>query len=198
MGGALLISEKPFNQSVLDRAVETFQRSKIEVKVLEKYTTESLLEAVGQAEYLIVRSDKVDQKLIDAATQLKLIVRAGAGYDTIDHAYAESRGIIVENTPGQNARSVAQLVFSLLYNAARPIDGNMGREIGGKFGFLGGGAIGLETAAIAQGHGFDVSVYDPNFTDEKIRELTARGYSVFSEGSLNQIFDGADIVSLHI
>ena len=116
----LVATEKPFAAEAVEGIRKEIENAGNEMVLLEKYTeTSQFLEAVKDVDALIVRSDKVTKDVIDAASNLKIVVRAGAGYDSIDTDYAKQRGVVVENTPGQNSNAVAELVFGLLVYVAR-------------------------------------------------------------------------------
>ena len=118
----LVATEKPFSQVAVDGIKEVITNAGGEVSLLEKYTEKAqLLDAVADADALIVRSDKVDREVLDAAKNLKIVVRAGAGYDNIDLDSATAHHVVAMNTPGQNANSVAELVFGLLVFAVRNV-----------------------------------------------------------------------------
>ena len=167
-----------------------------ELVLLEKYTElAQLLDAVKDVEAMIVRSDKITPEIMDAAPKLKVIVRAGAGYDSIDTAYAKEKGIIVENTPGQNANAVAELVLGLLVYAVRAFyNGKSGSElIGKKLGLLAFGNVGRNVARIAKGFGMDVYAYDAFCPANVIEEA-----GVHAVASQEALFEQCNIVSLHI
>jgi len=164
--------------------------------MLEKYTDKAqLLEAVADADAMIVRSDKITPDVLDAAKNLKIVVRAGAGYDSIDTAYAKEKGIVVENTPGQNANAVAELVFGLLVFAVRNFyNGKAGTELMGKrLGLLAFGNVGRNVARIAKGFGMDIYAYDAYCPAEVIEKD-----GVHAVASQDELFQTCDIVSLHI
>ncbi len=164
--------------------------------LLEKYTeTAQLLDAVADADALIVRSDKITSEVLDAAKNLKIVVRAGAGYDSIDTAYAKEKGIVVENTPGQNANAVAELVFGMLVYAVRNFyNGKSGTELyGKKLGLLAFGNVGRNVARIAAGFGMKVYAYDAYCPKEAIESA-----GVTAVESQAELFKTCDIVSLHI
>ncbi|MDE6508868.1 MAG: 3-phosphoglycerate dehydrogenase, partial [Muribaculaceae bacterium] len=116
----LVATEKPFAAVAVDGIRKVVEEAGMTLQLLEKYTDrQHLLDAVADADALIVRSDKVDSEVFDAAKTLKIVVRAGAGYDNVDLAAATAHGVIVENTPGQNSNAVAELVFGMLVMAAR-------------------------------------------------------------------------------
>lgn len=130
----LIATEKPFAPVAVTGIKEELVNAGHELLLLEKYTDKAqLLEAVANVDALIVRSDKVTPEVLDAAKELKIVVRAGAGYDNIDTAYAKEKGVVVENTPGQNSNAVAELVFGLLVFAVRNFyNGKAGTELKGK------------------------------------------------------------------
>ena len=144
---------------------------------------------------MIVRSDKITPDVLDAAKNLKIVVRAGAGYDSIDTAYAKEKGIVVENTPGQNANAVAELVFGLLVFAVRNFyNGKAGTELMGKrLGLLAFGNVGRNVARIAKGFGMDIYAYDAYCPAEVIEKD-----GVHAVASQDELFQTCDIVSLHI
>ena len=164
--------------------------------LLEKYTDKSqLLDAVKDADAMIVRSDKVTPEVFDAAKKLKIVVRAGAGFDSIDTAYAKTKGVVVENTPGQNSNAVAELVFGLLVYAVRNFyNGKSGVELKGKkLGILAFGNVGRNVARVAKGFGMDVYAYDAYCPKAAIEEA-----GVHAVDSQNELFKNCDVVSLHI
>ena len=191
----LVATEKPFAVEAVDGIKNAVSGDDIKLEILEKYTEEQLFEAVSDADALIVRSDKVTPKLIDAAPKLKIVVRAGAGYDNVDTAYAKEKGIVVENTPGQNSNAVAELVFGLLvYTVRNFYNGKSGSELKGKkLGILAFGNVGRNVARIAAGFGMDVYAYDAYCPKESIE---ASG--VHAVCCQEKLFETCDIVSLHI
>lgn len=192
----LIATEKPFAPAAVEGIRKEIEAAGHELALIEKYTEKSeLLEAVADADALIVRSDKITPEVLDAAKQLKIIVRAGAGYDSIDCAYAKEKGIIVENTPGQNANAVAELVFGLLVYAVRGFyNGKSGTELlGKKLGILAFGNVGRNVARVAAGFGMDVYAYDAYCPKEAIEAA-----GVTAVDSQDALFETCDIVSLHI
>ena len=164
--------------------------------LLEKYTLKAqLLEAVADVDAVIIRSDKIDKEVLDAAKNLKIVVRAGAGYDNVDLAAATAHNVIVENTPGQNANAVAELVLGLLVFAVRNFyNGKAGSELMGKtLGILAFGNVGRNVARIAKGFGMNVIAYDAYCPAEVIEAA-----GVTAVGNQTELFEKADIVSLHI
>lgn len=192
----LVATEKPFAANAVKAIKEEIEKAGHELVLLEKYTElAQLLDAVKDAEAMIVRSDKITPEIMDAAPKLKIIVRAGAGYDSIDTAYAKEKGIIVENTPGQNANAVAELVLGLLVYAVRAFyNGKSGSElIGKKLGLLAFGNVGRNVARIAKGFGMDVYAYDAFCPANVIEEA-----GVHAVASQEALFEQCNIVSLHI
>ena len=159
----LVATEKPFAAAAVNGIKAEIEAAGNELVLLEKYTEKAqLLDAVKDADAMIIRSDKVDAEVLDAAKQLKIVVRAGAGYDNIDLAAATAHNVVAENTPGQNANAVAELVFGLLVMAVRGFyNGKSGSELlGKKLGILAFGNVGRNVARIAKGFGMDVYAYD--------------------------------------
>lgn len=196
MAKVLIATEKPFSKVAVDGIKEILDAAGYELVLLEKYTSkQQLLEAVADVDAMIIRSDKVDAEVLDAARQLKLVVRAGAGYDNIDLQAAKERNVIAMNTPGQNANSVAELVFGMLVYAVRNFfNGTSGTELKGKkLGILAYGNVGRNVARIAKGFGMDVMAYDAFCPAEEI-EMSG----VVAASSQEELFDQCDIVSLHI
>ncbi len=191
----LVATEKPFAAEAVEGIKNAVNGEDTKLEILEKYTEEQLFEAVSDADALIVRSDKVTPKLIDAAPKLKIVVRAGAGYDNVDTAYAKEKGIVVENTPGQNSNAVAELVFGLLvYTVRNFYNGKSGSELKGKkLGILAFGNVGRNVARIAAGFGMEVYAYDAYCPKESIE---ASG--VHAVDCQEELFEKCDVVSLHI
>lgn len=192
----LVATEKPFAAVAIDGIRKEIEGAGHELVLLEKYTDAAqLLDAVKDADAMIVRSDKVTPAVLDAAKQLKIVVRAGAGYDSIDTAYAKEKGVIVENTPGQNSNAVAELVFGLLvYTVRNFYNGKAGTELmGKKLGILAFGNVGRNVARIAKGFGMDVYAYDAFCPKEAIEEAEVKAVN-----SQDELFECCDIVSLHI
>lgn len=192
----LVATEKPFAAAAVDGIKKAAQAEGHELVLLEKYTDkQQLLDAVKDADAMIVRSDKITPEVLDAAKNLKIVVRAGAGYDSIDTAYAKQKGVVVENTPGQNANAVAELVFGLLVYAVRNFyNGKSGTELKGKkLGILAFGNVGRNVARIAKGFDMDVYAFDEFVPAEKIE---AQG--VHAAKDRDDLFKTCDVVSLHI
>lgn len=192
----LVVTEKPFATAAVNGIKKAAEAGGHEVVLLEKYTDKAqLLDAVKDADAIIVRSDKITREVLDAAPKLKIVVRAGAGYDSIDTAYAKEKGVVVENTPGQNSNAVAELVFGLLvYTVRNFFNGKSGSELKDKkLGILAFGNVGRNVARIAKGFDMDVYAFDEFVPSDKIE---AQG--VHAVKSRDDLFKTCDIVSLHI
>lgn len=192
----LVATEKPFAPSAVQGIREVTEQAGFELALLEKYTQKcELLEAVADADALIVRSDKVDAEVFDAAKQLKIVVRAGAGYDNIDLEAATAHQVVAMNTPGQNSNAVAELVMGMLVYAVRNFyNGKSGGELMGKrLGILAFGNVGRNVARIAKGFRMEVSAYDAFCPAEVIEEAGVKAVA-----NQEELFATCDIVSLHI
>ena len=192
----LVATEKPFAAAAVEGIRKEIEAAGNELALLEKYTEKTqLLDAVKDADALIIRSDKVDAEVLDAAKQLKIVVRAGAGYDNIDLAAATAHKVVAENTPGQNANAVAELVFGLLVFTVRNFyNGKAGTELmGKKLGILAFGNVGRNVARIAKGFGMDVYAYDAFCPAEVIEKA-----GVHAVANQDALFETCDVVSLHI
>lgn len=189
----LLATEKPFAAKAVDGIREIIENAGHELIPLEKYTRKTeLIEAVADVDAMIVRSDKVTADVIDAARNLKIVVRAGAGYDNIDLAKCTERGIVVMNTPGQNSNAVAELAISMMIYMSRNLfKPGTGCEISGKhLGIIGFGNIGELIAKKAVGLGMEVLVY----TNE-VKERHQRWNTTFSK---DKLYSTCDFVSVNI
>ena len=192
----LVATEKPFAAVAVEGIKNEVEAAGHELVLLEKYTEKAqLLDAVKDVDALIIRSDKVDAKVLDAANQLKIVVRAGAGYDNIDLAAATAHNVVAENTPGQNANAVAELVFGMLVFGVRSFyNGKAGTELlGKKFGILAFGNVGRNVARIAKGFGMEVYAYDAYCPKEVIEAAGVKATDTQAE-----LFAECDIISLHI
>ena len=190
----LVATEKPFASAAVEGIRKEVEAAGNELVLLEKYTEKAqFLDAVKDADALIIRSDKVDAEVLDAAKQLKIVVRAG--YDNIDLAAATAHNVVAENTPGQNSNAVAELVFGLLVMAVRGFyNGKSGSELlGKKLGILAFGNVGRNVARIAKGFGMDVYAYDA-FCPAEVIEAAG----VHAVANQDALFETCDVVSLHI
>ena len=192
----LVATQKPFAKVAVDGIRKVVDEAGFELALLEKYEEKAqLLDAVKDADAIIIRSDVIDNEVFDAAKQLKIVVRAGAGYDNVDLAAATAHNVCVMNTPGQNSNAVAELVFGLLVMAVRNFyNGKSGTELlGKKLGILAFGNVGRNVARIAKGFGMDIYAYDAFCPKEAIEAA-----GVHAVDSTEALFEIADIVSLHI
>ena len=192
----LVATEKPFAAAAVEGIRKEVEAAGNELALLEKYTEkQQLLDAVADADALIIRSDKVDAEVLAAAKNLKIVVRAGAGYDNIDLEAATAHNVVAENTPGQNANAVAELVFGMLVFGVRNFfNGKAGTELmGKKLGILAFGNVGRNVARIAAGFGMDVYAYDAFCPASAIE---AAGVKAVADQ--NERFKTCDSVSLHI
>ncbi len=191
----LVATEKPFAAAAVKGITEEIQKAGAELVLLEKGTKADLIEAVKDIDGLIVRSDIVDAEVLNAAKSLKVVVRAGAGYDNIDLATAKANGVCVMNTPGQNSNAVAELVFGMLVTMARnQYDGTSGFELKGKtLGIQAFGQVGRNVARIAKGFDMKVSALDPWVKDE---DMEAEGVTPVHD--IKELYSNNQFVSLHI
>ena len=192
----LVATEKPFAKIAVDGIREVVEKNGYELALLEKYTdVNDLYMAVADADALIVRSDKVTKEVIDHANNLKIVVRAGAGYDNLDLEACTAKGIVAMNTPGQNSNAVAELVMGMLVYAVRNFyNGKSGTELmGKKLGLLAFGNVGRNVARIAKGFGMDVYAFDEFVPADKIEEA-----GVHAVANRDTLFETCDVVSLHI
>ncbi len=192
----LVATEKPFAKVAVEKIKAAFAGGDYDIVLLEKYTdVEELKAAIADADALIFRSDKITPEVLDAAKNLKIAVRAGAGYDNIDLPAATKNGVVVMNTPGQNANAVAELVIALMiFQARNHMDGSSGTELIEKnIGLLAYGNVGKAVARIAKGFKMNVFAYDPYLSKEAIE---ADGVKVVDSPA--ELFKTCQYVSLHI
>ncbi len=192
----LVATEKPFAGVAVDGIRKVIEDAGYTLELLEKYTDkQQLLDAAATADAMIVRSDKVDAEILAAAKVLKLVVRAGAGYDNVDLAVAKARGVVVENTPGQNSNAVAELVFGMLVMAVRNMyAGTSGSELKGKtLGIHAFGQVGRNVARIANGFGLETSALDPYCPDDVMKKAGVKPLH-----SLQELYSQNKFVSVHI
>lgn len=196
MTKVLVATEKPFAKVAIDGIRKEVEAAGFELALLEKYTEKKqLLDAVADADALIIRSDKVDTEVLDAAKKLKIVVRAGAGYDNIDLTAATAHNVVAMNTPGQNANAVAELAFGLLvYTVRNFYNGTSGSELlGKKLGIHAFGNVGRNVARIAKGFGMDVYAFDA-FCPADV--IAAAGVTPVK--SVEELYENCQFVSLHI
>ena len=192
----LLATEKAFAKQAVVGIESIFSKAGYALTKLENYTSkDELLTAIADVEAVIIRSDIVDKEVIESASNLKIVVRAGAGYDNIDTAAASSKNIVAMNTPGQNSNAVAELVIGMMVYLARgKYNGKSGSELRGKkLGIHAYGNVGRYVASIAKGFGMDVYAYDPFVERSKIE---ADGIKVFED--VKEMYAVCDYISLHL
>lgn len=196
MKQVLVATEKPFSKIAVDQIREVMDEAGYQLNVLENYKTkEELLAAVANVDALIVRSDKVDKEVIDAASNLKIVVRAGAGYDNLDLVNCSAKDVVAMNTPGQNSNAVAELVFGMLvYGIRKQFSGASGTELRGKsFGIHAYGNVGHFVGQVALGFGMKVYAYDPYVTADRMESD-----GIVAVNSIEDLYRTCEVISLHI
>lgn len=192
----LVATEKPFASAAVDAIREVCDNAGYELALLEKYPSRAELKAaIADADALIIRSDKINDDVMSAAHQLKIIVRAGAGYDNVELDAAADRDIVVENTPGQNANAVAELVLGMMvYMARGKFNGKPGTELMGKtLGLHAYGNVPRNVARVAQGFGMNVVACDPFIPAEVIEKDGVKAIDKYEE-----MYKICDYISLHL
>jgi len=196
MYNILVATVKPFAPAAVKQIREEFEKPGYECFFFEKYNSqEELIEAVKKANALIVRSDKITREVINAAENLKIVVRAGAGYDNIDLKASSDKGIVVMNTPGQNSNAVAELALGMMvFQARNHFNGTSGRELKGKkLGIHAYGHVGQQVARIANGFGMEIYAFDPFIPGELMKK---DGVNICK--SAEEMYAMCDYISLHI
>lgn len=196
MAKVLVATEKPFAKEAVDGIRKIVEGAGFELALLEKYTSnDELLKAVADVDGLIVRSDKVTREVVEAAKNLKVVVRAGAGYDNLDLAACTEKGVVAMNTPGQNSNAVAELAFGMMvYIARNSFQPGTGAELKGKkIGIHAYGNVGRCVATIAKGFGMEVYAFDPFVSAEA---MAAEGIKVCN--TVEELYATCNYVSLHI
>jgi len=192
----LIATDKPFAKVAVDGIRTVVEAAGFELALLEKYTEKKqLLEAVAQVDAVIIRSDIIDAEVLEAAKSLKIVVRAGAGFDNVDLEAATKKGVCVMNTPGQNANAVAELAIGMMIYAIRnQYNGTSGTELKGKkLGIHACGNVGQNVARIATGFGMDIYGYDAYCSKDVLEKFNIKPLS-----SVAELYSTCDIVSLHI
>ncbi len=192
----LVATDKPFAKVAVDGIRKEIEAAGYELALLEKYGEKAkLLDAVKDVDAIIIRSDVIDAEVLEAAKQLKIVVRAGAGYDNVDLEAATAHGVCVMNTPGQNSNAVAELAFGLMVMAVRNMyNGTSGTELKGKkLGIHAYGNVGRNVARVAKGFGMDIYAYDAFCPKEVIEQD-----GVQAVASAEDLYSTCDVVSLHI
>ena len=191
----VIATEKPFSPVAVKKISKIFKKTGYELSVLEKYESrQELLDALKDAEGAIIRSDKFDQEVLNAAEKLKIVVRAGAGYDNVDLETATKNNIVVMNTPGQNSNAVAELAIGLaIFGIREMFSGKPGAELRGRtLGLHGFGYVARNVFRIARAFGMKVIVY----TRYSKHAAAAIGLKVTN--SLEQLYEKSDIISIHV
>jgi len=192
----LIATEKPFAKTAVDGIRNIIEKAGYELALLEKYTdVGELYKAVSDADALIVRSDKVTKEVVDAAKNLKIVVRAGAGFDNLDLAACTARNIVAMNTPGQNSNAVAELAIGMMvYMSRNSFNPGTGSELKGKkLGIHAYGNVGKLAAKIAKGFGMEVYAFDPFVPAEAMK---AEG--IIPVNTPEELYANCHFVSLHI
>ena len=192
----LIATDKPFAKVAVDGIRKEIEAAGFELVLLEKYSEKAqLLDAVKDANAIIIRSDIIDAEVLDAAKELKIVVRAGAGYDNVDLEAATAHQVCVMNTPGQNANAVAELALGMMVYAVRNFyNGTSGTELmGKKLGIHAYGNVGRNVARIARGFGMEIYAYDA-FCPKEVME----NEGVIVCDSADELYKACDVVSLHI
>jgi D-3-phosphoglycerate dehydrogenase len=192
----LVATDKPFAKIAVDGIRKIVETAGHELKLLEKYTKEEeLLEAVAEVDAMIVRSDIVNQNVVNAAKNLKIVVRAGAGYDNLDLKACSEKNIVAMNTPGQNSNAVAELAFGMMiYGIRKLFNGGSGTELRDKnIGIHAYGNVGFYVAKIAKGFGMKVYAYDPYVCPGKMY-----ADDVIPVNSVEDLYKTCEFISLHI
>lgn len=192
----LVATQKPFAPVAVKGIEEIVKKAGYEFALLEKYAEKAeLLKAVKDVNAIIIRSDKIDEEVFEHAPELKIVVRAGAGFDNVDLAAATKHGVVVMNTPGQNSNAVAELVFGmLLYTVRNRFNGKAGTELmGKKLGLLAFGNVPQNVARVAKGLGMDIYAFDGYIPAEVFTQ-----HGVKQVNTPAELFKECDVVSLHI
>lgn len=196
MTKVLVATDKPFAPVAVKGIRKVVEEAGFELALLEGYTShDDFIKAVADADALIIRSDKADKGVIDAGNKLKIIVRAGAGYDNIDLQAATAKGVVAMNTPGQNSNAVAELALGMMvYYARNFYNGKSGSELKGKkLGIHAYGYVGKNVARIAKGFGMDVYAFDPYVPKAEIEKDGVKWV-----GTVEELYSTCNYISLHI
>lgn len=192
----LVATEKPFSKIAVDQIREIVEAAGFKMELLEKYTSESqLLNAVADVDAMIVRSDIVNKNVLEAAKNLKIVVRAGAGYDNLDLDGCTAHNVVAMNTPGQNSNAVAELVFGMMiFGIRKQFNGATGAELRGKsIGIHAYGNVGYYVGKIAHGFGMKVYAYDPYVSADRMKS-----HGVEPLPSVEDLYRTCEFISLHI
>ncbi len=196
MTKVLVATDKPFAPVAVKGIRKVVEEAGFELVLLENYTTQDdFIKAVADVDAVIIRSDKADKAVIDAGSKLKIIVRAGAGYDNIDLQAASAKGVVAMNTPGQNSNAVAELALGMMVYYVRSFfNGKSGAELmGKKLGIHAYGYVGKNVARIAKGFGMDVYAFDPYVSRQDIEKDGVKWV-----GTVEELYSTCHFISLHI
>jgi D-3-phosphoglycerate dehydrogenase len=196
MKKVLVATDKPFAPVAVDGIRKIVEGAGYELKLLEKYTEQKdFIQAIEEVDAVIIRSDKATKEVIDAGKNLKIIVRAGAGYDNIDLAAATAHNVVAMNTPGQNSNAVAELAIGMMIYMARSLfNGSSGTELKGKkIGIHAYGNVGQIVGELAKGFGMEVYAYDPFIPAETIEK-----HGVKAMRTVEELYSKCQYISLHI
>ncbi|PIQ29844.1 MAG: 3-phosphoglycerate dehydrogenase [Bacteroidetes bacterium CG18_big_fil_WC_8_21_14_2_50_41_14] len=196
MTKVLVATDKPFAAGAAKQIKAVIEEAGFTCAFLEKYTSpQELILAVADVEAIIIRSDLITKEVMEAAPNLKIVVRAGAGYDNVDLQSATAHKVVVMNTPGQNSNAVAELALGMMvYQARNQFNGTSGTELfGKKLGIHAYGNVGKHVARIARGFGMEVSAFDP-FVNKAVIEADG----VTAIDNVDDLYSTCDYISLHI
>ncbi|PIY30655.1 MAG: 3-phosphoglycerate dehydrogenase [Bacteroidetes bacterium CG_4_10_14_3_um_filter_42_6] len=196
MTKVLVATDKPFAAGAAKQIRAVIEEAGFTCAFLEKYTSpQELILAVADVEAIIIRSDLITKEVMEAAPNLKIVVRAGAGYDNVDLQSATAHKVVVMNTPGQNSNAVAELALGMMvYQARNQFNGTSGTELfGKKLGIHAYGNVGKHVARIARGFGMEVSAFDP-FVNKAVIEADG----VTAIDNVDDLYSTCDYISLHI
>jgi D-3-phosphoglycerate dehydrogenase len=196
MTKVLIATDKPFAPVAVNGIRKVIEEAGFELALLENYTSQDdFIKAVADADAVIIRSDKADRTVIEAGSKLKIIVRAGAGYDNIDLQAATDKGVVAMNTPGQNSNAVAELALGMMVYYARGFfNGKSGSELlGKKLGIHAYGFVGKNVARIAKGFGMEVYAFDPFISRQEIENDGVKWI-----GTAEELYSTCHFISLHI
>ena len=195
MRTVLIATDKPFAPAAIHKIGKIFRKAGYNMNLLEKYASkQELLDAIHDVDAVIIRSDIIDAEVINAASNLKIVVRAGAGYDNVDLNAATEKDVVVMNTPGQNANAVAELAVGLaIFGIREQFSGKMGGELRGRtLGLHGFGFVARNVFRIARALGMKVIVYT------RFSKDAAAAIGLKMVHSLEQLYEKSDVISIHV
>jgi len=194
MAKILVATDKPFAKSAVDGIKKVLDEAGFELALLEGYTSPAdLINAVADVDAMIVRSDIVSKDVVEAGKNLKIVVRAGAGYDNLDLAACTAKNVVAMNTPGQNSNAVAELAIGMMVYIARGcFNGKSGSELKGKtLGIHAYGYVGKAISTIAKGFGMKVIAFDPFLNKEDFKDVEV-------VDSVEKLYSSCQYVSINI